>query len=145
MGGWGVGSGSCGRVGRPTALIGSTPRSRRTRPAPRPTTCSSWPTSLPHHRLVHAEGYQIRMDDSGQPVFATPAGRALPAIPPCDVRGRVDALLAANRTRGVQPDFRTGRTCWRTLDDVPLDVKGAGRVGGWVGASPSGLLDILVH
>ena len=63
------------------------------------------------------------MDARGQPQFVTPAGLPLPQMPAYDVRGRLDALLAANRARGVTPTFRTGRTRWNTLDDVPLDVR----------------------
>jgi hypothetical protein len=40
-----------------------------------------------------------------------------------DGRGRLELLLAANRDRGVVPDFRTGRTRWATLDDGPPDVR----------------------
>jgi hypothetical protein len=76
-----------------------------------------------HHRLVHEEGFTVRMDERGEPAFATPAGIPLPSVPYYDVRGRLDALLSANRQRGVSPDFRTGRTRWPTLDDVPLDVR----------------------
>jgi hypothetical protein len=76
-----------------------------------------------HHRLVHEEGFTVRMDARGEPAFATPAGIPLPQVPRYDVRGRVEVLLAANKTRGVAPDFRTGRTRWATLDDVPLDER----------------------
>jgi hypothetical protein len=76
-----------------------------------------------HHRLVHEEGFTVRMDELGEPAFATPSGIPLPQVPRYDVRGRVEVLLQANRRRGVTPDFRTGRTRWPTLDDVPLDVR----------------------
>jgi 5-methylcytosine-specific restriction endonuclease McrA len=76
-----------------------------------------------HHRCVHEDGFTVRVDSRGEPVFATPVGIPMPQVPYYDVRGRVEALLEANRARGVAPDFRTGRTRWATLDDVPLDVR----------------------
>jgi hypothetical protein len=76
-----------------------------------------------HHRCVHEEGFTVRMDERGEPAFATPSGFPLPSVPRYDVRGRLEVLLAANRQRGVAPDFRTGRTEWPRLDDVPLDVR----------------------
>jgi hypothetical protein len=76
-----------------------------------------------HHRCVHEEGFTVRMDERGEPAFATPSGFPLPSVPRYDVRGRLEVLLAANRARGVAPDFRTGRTEWPRLDDVPLDVR----------------------
>jgi hypothetical protein len=76
-----------------------------------------------HHRLVHEEGFRVGMDERREPAFATPSGLPLPAVPRYDVRGRLEVLLAANRTRGVAPDFRTGRTEWPRLDDVPPDVR----------------------
>ncbi|HUG36423.1 MAG TPA: DUF222 domain-containing protein [Candidatus Limnocylindrales bacterium] len=76
-----------------------------------------------HHRLVHEEGFRVRMDERGEPAFATPSGFPLPSVPRYDVRGRLEVLLAANRAQGVAPDFRTGRTEWPRLDDVPMDVR----------------------
>jgi hypothetical protein len=63
------------------------------------------------------------MDARGEPAFATPSGIPLPSVPHYDVRGRLEVLLAAHRERGVVPDFRTGRTAWPSLDDVPLRVR----------------------
>jgi hypothetical protein len=76
-----------------------------------------------HHRLVHEEGFTVRMDARGEPAFSTPAGIPLPQVPRYDVRGRLEVLLAANKTRGVSPDFRTGRARWATLDEVPLHIR----------------------
>jgi hypothetical protein len=63
------------------------------------------------------------MDVRGEPAFTTPSGIPLPSVPRYDVRGRPDILLAANRQRGVAPDFRTGRTRWPQPDDVQLGVR----------------------
>lgn len=67
------------------------------------------------------------MDARREPAFTASSGIPLPSVPHYDVRGRLEVLLAANRRRGVAPDFRTGRTKWPSLDDAPLEVRG--RVG----------------
>jgi hypothetical protein len=43
-------------------------------------------------------------------------------VPPGPRGVTVAALIRDNHARGVRPDFRTGRTRWARLDDVPLDV-----------------------
>ena len=49
-------------------------------------------------------------DANGQVVFFAPSGRAIAASPPLPdlAADPVDALIARNRGRGVEPDWRSG-------------------------------------
>lgn len=77
-----------------------------------------------HHRLVHEEGYRVALLPGGEPAFHDPRGLPLPNTPPV-VRlpeGAVEALMRANRLRGVEPDFRTSSAKYKREYDIPWPV-----------------------
>jgi hypothetical protein len=63
-----------------------------------------------HHRLVHEDGHRLCSDAQGQVVFFDPRGRPIAAsAPPARLDDDpLDALVARNRARGVEPDWTTG-------------------------------------
>lgn len=68
-----------------------------------------------HHRAVHEQGWSVRMDAKGEPVFRRPDGRVLPDVPPSPTAPRdpTAALARAHRSRGVEPDAWTTTPDWR--------------------------------
>ncbi len=76
-----------------------------------------------HHRLLHEGGWRVVWWGAGRPVFIDPRGREhfdggwMPPAP-----GNADALMAANRRRGVEPDWRTASARWKRVEDVPDEV-----------------------
>jgi hypothetical protein len=78
-----------------------------------------------HHRLVHEEGWKVEWWAENRPSFTDPRGqvhwnvrppgRELPDNP-------VDNLIRENRSRGVQPDFRTAGARWKRAADIPDNV-----------------------
>jgi hypothetical protein len=79
-----------------------------------------------HHRRLHEEGYRLELNPwpGGRPVFYDPRGLPVPEAPPVtDVGdGAVEALLQANRKRGVLPSWETASCRWERAEDVPLEV-----------------------
>jgi hypothetical protein len=71
---------------------------------------------------VHEGGYRVEWGPTGRLNFYTPRGLPLPDVPPGPRGVTVAALIRDHHTRGVRPDYRTGRTRWAHLDDAPLDV-----------------------
>jgi len=77
-----------------------------------------------HHRLVHEDGFQIVLDREGRVAYFTPRGKAIAASVPMPV-GSHDALLARNRARGVEPDWRSGKPTHRYERDIPIEIEAA--------------------
>ncbi|MCG6987319.1 MAG: HNH endonuclease [Gemmatimonadetes bacterium] len=79
-----------------------------------------------HHRLLHEEGYRLELNpwEGGRPVFYDPRGVPVPDVVPVTEVGprAVEALMGANRRRGVRPDWRTATCRWEREDDIPSDV-----------------------
>jgi hypothetical protein len=79
-----------------------------------------------HHRLLHEEGYRLELNpwEGGRPVFYDPRGVPVPDVAPVTEVGprAVEALIGANRRRGVRPDWRTATCRWEREDDIPLEV-----------------------
>jgi hypothetical protein len=89
-----------------------------------------------HHRMVHEGGYRVELVQvteawaGGAGVranFYDPRGLAIPDAPPAmgtsgthPAADPVEALIAANHTRGIRPDWRTTQPRWRHDDDVPV-------------------------
>ena len=67
-----------------------------------------------HHRAVHEQGWSVRMDARGEPVFRRPDGRVLPDVPPSPnvPREPTLALARAHRSGGVEPDAWTTTPDW---------------------------------
>ncbi len=69
-----------------------------------------------HHRLVHEGGWRILWDRDGRPVFMDPRGGTHydGRWRPLELSGNpVGSLVEENRTRGVDPDWRTAGAVWR--------------------------------
>jgi hypothetical protein len=79
-----------------------------------------------HHRLLHEDGYRVEMNPwpGGRPVFYDRRGLPVPERTP-RFRGNVEALLAENRQRGVDPDWRTASSRWKREEDIPERVRDA--------------------
>jgi hypothetical protein len=80
-----------------------------------------------HHRLVHEEGHRVFSDPVGQVVFYDPRGRPIAASAPPTTLG-VDPLadlVAGNRARGVEPDWRSGMPAWKRDRDIPFEIAAA--------------------
>ncbi len=92
-----------------------------------------------HHRLLHEGGWRVVWWGAGRAVFVDPRGgehfdggwaapshRRTPCAgkTPCagSVDALVDALVEANRLRGVEPDWRTAGARWKRIEDVPDEV-----------------------
>jgi hypothetical protein len=79
-----------------------------------------------HHRLLHEEGYRLELNPwpGGRPVFYDPRGLPVPEGPPCTEAGpeAVEALIRANRRRGVAPSWNTASCRWEREEDIPFDV-----------------------
>ncbi len=76
-----------------------------------------------HHRLLHEGGWRVVWWGAGRAVFVDPRGGEHfdgGWRPPS--HGNVDALVAANRLRGVEPDWRTASARWKRIEDVPDEV-----------------------
>ena len=82
-----------------------------------------------HHRMVHEGGYRVCSDRNGLIVFFTPKGKALfeapplPELPP----DPVEALVRANRERGVTPDCSSGGSKWSRDSYIPWAIEAAAR------------------
>jgi hypothetical protein len=78
-----------------------------------------------HHRLVHEEGWRIEWWAGEKPAFIDPRGQVhlnqRPA-PPKLSDDPVRDLIESNRTRGVEPDYRTAGARWKREADIPDDV-----------------------
>lgn len=80
-----------------------------------------------HHRAVHEGGFRVCTDRDGVAVFFGPNGRVIaeaPPLPELDAEP-VEALVAANRQRGAEPDWRSGSQVWRRNHDVPWEIEAA--------------------
>ncbi len=76
-----------------------------------------------HHRLLHEGGWRVVWWGAGRAVFVDPRGGDHfdgGWTPPA--HGNADALMDANRRRGVEPDWRTAGARWKRLEDVPDKV-----------------------
>jgi len=79
-----------------------------------------------HHRLVHEEGWKVELWGRERlPAFIDPrgqvslnAGWTAPELP----EDPVAALIAENRSRGVEPDYYTAGARWKTVWDIPKSV-----------------------
>jgi hypothetical protein len=78
-----------------------------------------------HHRLVHEEGWRVMWWGAGRPVFVDPRGGEHfdggwrpPQVGP---KGAA-ALVARNRRRGIEPDWRTAGARWKRVEDIPDPV-----------------------
>ena len=78
-----------------------------------------------HHRLVHEEGWKVEWWGKGCPAFVDPRGQVhfnprpqTPELP----EDPVAALIAENRSRGVEPDYYTAGARWKTEADIPRSV-----------------------
>jgi hypothetical protein len=94
-----------------------------------------------HHRRVHEDGYRVFSDAEGRVVFFTPRGRAIAGAPPMPVVATPSlavlasdaptgptadssaALVARNRERGIEPDWRSGLPTYRRDMDIPWGVE----------------------
>jgi 5-methylcytosine-specific restriction endonuclease McrA len=67
-----------------------------------------------HHRAVHEEGYQVARRADGTLEFRTPAGHALPDVPPAPPvpADPVEALRATHEAQGLRLHARTGMPSW---------------------------------
>ena len=74
-----------------------------------------------HHRLVHEGGYRVEMQPGGRPTFYDRRGLPVPDAPPTLRLGdaAADALVQANRSRGIHPDFRTSAARYLCEEDIP--------------------------
>jgi hypothetical protein len=104
-----------------------------------------------HHRLLHEGGWRVELNPwpGGRPVFYDPRGIPAPERPPeapavmevglgeagssvaevglaapagAAPPDATDALIRANRSRGINPSWDTPSCRWRRLDDVPLEL-----------------------
>ncbi len=76
-----------------------------------------------HHRLLHEGGWRVVWWGPGRAVFVDPRGGEHfdgGWTPPDS--GNVDALVDANRRRGVEPDWRAAGARWKRIEDVPDEV-----------------------
>jgi len=75
-----------------------------------------------HHRLVHEEGWVIHWWREGLPAFYDPRGglHMEGRWKPPEVGGHpVAALVAEQRSQGVEPDAWRAGARWKTLADIP--------------------------
>jgi len=89
-----------------------------------------------HHRLVHEEGWRVRLDETGAALFTRPDGTPLPRVPSPPEIGTdpVGVLRRTHRAEGIDPDG------WLTTPDwggerLDLALAVEGLIGG--GASSS--------
>jgi hypothetical protein len=84
-----------------------------------------------HHRLLHEGGWRVELNPwpGGRPVFYDPRGLPAPERPPeaeavmeVGAAGAADALIRANRSRGINPSWDTASCRWVRPGDIPLDV-----------------------
>jgi len=76
-----------------------------------------------HHRLVHEEGFGVRVRVDGEIYFTDPQGRYLPRTGDTRFRGNVFALTAQNSRLGLQITSGTGECQWageRMDDDLAV-------------------------
>jgi hypothetical protein len=75
-----------------------------------------------HHRFLHEYGYQVHLDDAGQPVFLDPRGRPVHDVPPRPAPPDLGwpAIDLANHDLGITS--RTGECLW---DGRPVDYVAA--------------------
>ncbi len=76
-----------------------------------------------HHRLVHEEGFGVRVRVDGEIYFTDPQGRYLPRTGDTRFRGNVFALTAQNSRLGLQITSETGECQWageRMDDDLAV-------------------------
>jgi len=75
-----------------------------------------------HHRLVHEEGWAIHWWREGLPAFYDPRGGLHMEgrwEPPEVGEHPVEALVAEQRSQGVEPDAWRAGARWKTLADIP--------------------------
>jgi hypothetical protein len=78
-----------------------------------------------HHTLVHEGGWTVEWWGEGRPAFFGPRGQTVfeggwqPPELPADP---VEALVAAHRTRGIEPDCTTAGARWKREEDIPIEV-----------------------
>ena len=83
-----------------------------------------------HHRAVHEGGFQVCTDKEAKAVFFAPDGRVIAEAPPmpgvaAGTEPPATALVARNRRRGVEPDWRSGRQAFRRDEDIPWAIEAA--------------------
>ena len=84
-----------------------------------------------HHRAVHEGGFQVCTDKEAKAVFFAPGGRVIAEVPPTPgvateppaTESPAAAVVARNRLRGVEPDWRSGRQAFRRDEDVPWEIE----------------------
>lgn len=71
-----------------------------------------------HHRLVHEDGYGVRMGARG-PKFIDPTGRTIPAVAETHSRGNVFSLMIRNRKSDLEIGPETTIPLWEgeRMDD----------------------------
>jgi len=77
-----------------------------------------------HHTLVHEGGWRVEWWGA-RPVFTDPRGQAHFGgrwQPPRLGDDAADALVVANRRRGIMPDEWTAGTRWQSEHDIPEDI-----------------------
>jgi hypothetical protein len=79
-----------------------------------------------HHTLMHEGGWRVEWWGEGRPAFFGPMGQIHfegrwepPQLP----EGPVEALVAANRARGAEPDEWTAGARWCGERDIPDDIQ----------------------
>jgi len=79
-----------------------------------------------HHRLVHEEGYRLELNPwpGGRAVFYDARGLPVPEAPPLIELepSAVEALIRANRGRGVNPTWHTASCRWEREGDIPPGI-----------------------
>jgi len=65
-----------------------------------------------HHRLVHENGYSVRMTDNGTPKFTDPTGRTIPQVAETRFRGNVVSLRRRNDRAGLEITPDTAIPLW---------------------------------
>jgi hypothetical protein len=80
-----------------------------------------------HHRAVHEGGFQVCTDRGAKAVFFGPGGRVIAEAPPTPELSKdaLGVLVAGNRDRGVEPDWRSGSQAFRRDEHVPWEIEAA--------------------
>jgi hypothetical protein len=74
---------------------------------------------------VHEGGWTVEWWGEGRPAFHGPRGQTVfeggwePPELPADP---AEALVAAHRTRGIEPDCTTAGARWKREEDIPIEV-----------------------
>lgn len=83
-----------------------------------------------HHRMVHEEGFSVRLTESGETEFLRPDGQPLPDVPaaPELPDDPVASLAAVHRASGLEIDSSTAMSWWMgerlDLDFALLTLRG---------------------